>query len=141
MINVTINDPIVIDDRREQFKIEVNYMHGDADAYSTETFFVPYSDMVRLEVLIRSIEFMMSSEYQDKWGSREQRRAAAEFVLTHEDHLALYSSTLDNLRTHDTTDGSYDTYASIEDFTVTYFDSQNVERAVQYTLEGEQHAI
>jgi hypothetical protein len=138
MITVTINDPIVIDDRREHFKIAVEYMHGDADAYSTETFFVPYSNMVELEVMIRCLEFMSSDEYPDTCDAREQRTAAAAFASSRTEHIDLYSRTLENLRTHDTTDGGFDHYAALEDFTVTYFDSQNIERAVQYTLEGDQ---
>lgn len=141
MMNVTINDPIVQDDRREHFMIEVNYMHGDADAYSTETFFVPYSDMIKLEVLIRSIGFMLSSTYQNTWGSREQRALAEEFASSRSEHNDLYSGTLEDLRKHDTTDGSYDTYASIEDFEITYFDSKNVQRSVEYSLTGDEHAV
>jgi len=141
MITVTIQDPIVVADRREHFKVEVKYMHGDADAYSTETSFVPYSDMVKLEVLLRSLEFMSSPEYPDSWDPSAQRAAAAGFVLSHEDHIDLYSRTLENLRIHDTTDGGFDHYAELQSFKVTYFDSQNVERAVQYTLEGEEHGV
>ena len=138
MITVTINDPIVVADRREHFKVEVKYMHGDADAYSTETFFVPYSNMVKLEVLLRSLEFMSSPEYPDSWDSSAQRAAAAAFASSRTEHIDAYSSTLENLRVHDTTDGGFDHYAELQSFKVTYFDSQNIERAVQYMLEGEQ---
>lgn len=138
MIEVTINDPIALDDRREQFKIAVDYVHGDADAYSTETFFVKYSNMSELEVLIRCLEFMSDRVYSEMSNAREQRAAAAAFASSQTENIELYSRTLENLRQHDTTDGSFQYYASIEDFKVTYFDSKNVEHEVTYELKGEQ---
>ena len=133
----TIGDPIEKKSRKSSFRVEVQYMHGDADAYTKSNWYLAETlgeDELKKEfTLLRAFtgyEYNNFVTYHMGRGptDREKRAAKLSAMTGIEQHVC------DTwLSDHDEPNASYtDAVAMAEDLVITYFDKFGVERHVTF---------
>ena len=134
-IEVLIGSPVVHLIKRELFEVRVSYMHGDADAYSTEVVRYPVEKLEPLKIALKGLHFMMDDAYQDLC-QQAQRGVLIEKLEEFGFDREQIDSFTDAYVQHDTTDQSYDSDAAVDEVNVFYFDSHSIEHHVVVKING-----
>ena len=137
MTMYAIGDPIEKKSRKSSFRVEVQYMHGDADAYTKANWYLAESlgeaELKKEFTLLRAFtgyEYNSFVTYHMSRGPDDrQKRADKLAAMTGVEQHVCFTW----LGDHEESNASYnESVAMAEDLVVTYFDKFGVERHVTF---------
>ena len=132
MIKLQVSKQLPIHTIRSQFKLTLDFMHGDADATTHETEYFDLKDQPYLEQLVTVITRLGEVGINDRWTGSEEFEDFVKLSLpsVSADQVEKVVSFFDNVTPGDVTnDGS--SQAQIEGFEVTFFDDNGFESEVE----------
>lgn len=131
---------------KEVFEIRAEYMHGDMNAFSTETkIFAPEDDLLFLYV--RGCFAMMQFQAAHPQGlysfTQLQLHEAVEQhfkdwsdAITEDDSLSFLAQFLEDFAIQDSTDDSYEYAAWVASIDVFWYDENSVKHRVEIVVDG-----
>jgi hypothetical protein len=124
-VKLTIGKEVELPTYKDVYEIEVGFMHGDADAYSTEScFYKPRLQFNEMKGHLYGLAFMRTPEYSGLYDRRLEEQALEQ----HLSELGMDKKAIDQFRDsfvqRDTTDGGYSTNARIDAVNIFYYDME-----------------
>ena len=134
MIELKIGEPTKTQTYIDSYEVDVQYMHGDADAYSDGGNFYPSTDTEDMKMDLLALHFMQNSPFTDIYDQRKERAAIREFFENHGKSKADADAFMDTYVIGDTTNDSQSN-ARIEDVKVYYWDNDAVKHDVEVHID------
>ncbi len=127
-VTLKITDPKPDSNPRNTYQLRIEYMHGDADAYTDKTRnFSGNGDQDSLKIALLFLNAAASYDFDDRAGSEEQATYLAEVTGLSFEQAEEF---LDNFTEGDCTcDFQYQ--AAFDGYEVVYFDERGVEHDVE----------
>lgn len=151
-IDLSIGSPVTVPTFKNQFELEVNYMHGDANAFNQQTEYFLQGDETKLKFALQGLAFMrLKMKGLVTYPTRNQEE---ELIAKFFDSLGFmiplneygdYESEvnhpevkefLDTWMQIDTTDESYEYNAIIDEINLFYYSNEGVKHKVFITADG-----
>lgn len=134
MVEFIIGEPKKVQLPAIIFKINVQYMHGDADAYSDNSFFFSIKNTNDLKRTILALNFVKTGPYTDLYDYDKARMAIREFFENHGWTNDDAESFIDNYIIGDITNDSRND-ALIKNYNVYYYDEDSLECDVKIKID------
>lgn len=109
------------------YMLKIEYMHGDADAYTDEEYEFKSTDE-DIVLLKKAYIFAREMVKRQQNGYFTQRREVSAFVQEQDEDLRPIA---EDLVKNDCTDQSYDNMAALQHAHITYFDANGIEYQVR----------
>lgn len=139
-IELVIGDLVKPEDHPNQYELQIDYMHGDADAYSGETFYFDNTpeSLAGLGQIMGVLSDLCAEQTVGTFDNDTQNQANAvrtaglKYGMT-DDQIKQMT---DNFLQRDTTDSSYDSNAQFEGIELFFIDTDLTKRVVTLEIDG-----